>query len=208
MTNALKAYKESDGFASTAGEAQGEVVGTQVKFVKGVYFAGTEEIPAGTELVAVATSVGWIRWFDGHIIEKRMRSGNERVPARELLGDHDEKKWEKGPDGKPSDPWRLTRYLYLVEPNSAKDYTFITSSWGGHSAIRDLSRQIEIKRTHQPGANPVVALAAGFKNSAKYGRIPSPRFDVVRWVGGTTASGDGFDTEVAKAVDMNDQIPF
>src|SRR5262249_24311263 len=159
MTNALTNYESgNDGFGDTAAEAAGTIVGIILKFNKGMYYAGTEEVPIGTELVAIATQVGWIKWQDGKPVELRMRAANARLPSRESLGDLDKSKWETGSSG-PIDPWKLTRYLQLVDPKSAKDFTFVTSSWGGHDAIRTLARQLEIKRTHQRGATPVLKLA-------------------------------------------------
>src|SRR6476646_3458747 len=134
--NDLAKYNGSDddGFEATANETVGAITGQMLKFVKGKYYVGKgheEELRLGTELVALSTVVGWQKWLDGKRVDRRFRVGGERLPTREELDDQDLIDTD-------DDPWKLTRFLYLLDPKTASDYTFITSSWSGHDAIRTL----------------------------------------------------------------------
>jgi hypothetical protein len=219
----LPASVGDDGFEVTANETSGAIVGRLLKFVKGKYYVGKgkeEELPLDTELVAVATSLSWQKWGkdgDGNsrVLDERKRVGSKRLPAREQLGDLDEDLWERDKYDESIDPWKLTRFLYLVNPKTAEDYTFSTTSWGGHDAIRALSRQIAIKRTHASGANAIVKLSVGYKQSKEYGSIPAPKFMVTGWTGETGEPkaiappiDDGFADELPKRREMDDEIPF
>ena len=64
------------------------------------------------------------------------------MPDREELGDLDKTQWEAGPDKTPRDPWRNTRFVYLVDPHSAEALTYSTSSWGGREAVINLGDAI------------------------------------------------------------------
>jgi hypothetical protein len=204
---------DDDGFADTANETVGTITGKMLKFKKGHYYVGKgdeEELPLGTELVALSTTVGWQKWQDGKCIDRRFRVAGERLPTREQLDDQDLIDTD-------DDPWQLTRFLYLLDPKTASDYTFVTTSWGGHDAIRTLSRQIAIRRANGSGANAVVKLGVGHKQSKEYGSIPAPKFEVVDWTGETARPkpitskpkhDDGFGDELPKRLALEDDVPF
>ena len=213
IMNDLTKYSGSDddGFEATASETVGAITGQMLKFVKGHFYIGKgreEELPIGTELVTLSTAVGWQKWQDGRRVDSRFRAAGERLPTREQLDDADL-------IDSDNDPWQLTRFLYLLEPKTASDFTFVTSSWGGHDAIRTLSRQIAIRRANGSGANAVVRLGVGSKHSKEYGAIQAPKFQVVGWTGETAKPvpvrpkmDDGFSDELPAPKDMADEIPF
>src|SRR5262249_96576 len=62
------------------------------------------------------------------------------------------------------------------------------SSWGGRSAVEQLTRQICVKRAAAPGAIAVIKLEVGYRPSAKYGSVPAPKFTIVGWVDDKVAS--------------------
>jgi hypothetical protein len=211
--NELTKYNDDDGFEDTANETVGAITGQLLKFKKGKYFVGKgdkEELRLSTELVALSTTVGWQKWQDGKCVDKRFRVAGKRLPTREQLDDQDLIDTD-------DDPWQLTRFLYLLDPKTASDYTFASTSWGGHDAIRTLSRQIAIRRANGSSANAVVKLGVGYKQSKEYGSIPAPKFEVVDWTGETakpkpaiskSKHDDGFGDELPLRQEMDDEIPF
>src|SRR6266516_2505880 len=153
----------NDGWAEAAAEASERVLrGTLLKFSDWKWSAGKEATPIedGRQLVALGTAAAWVKWADGKPNEYRMRLAGRSLPEREELGDLDETEWEAGPDGKPRDPWQSTRFVYLVDPETAEAFTFSTSSWGGRSAVVDLADQIARMRFAHPNAVPIVELGA------------------------------------------------
>src|SRR5262249_36027412 len=121
--------------------------------------------------------------------EKRrpiQRQPGKRLLDREELSHTDQDEWEEGPSGEPQDPWRNTRLVYLIDPQTAEAFTFSTSSWGRRGAVTDLGDQISRMRTVHPDAVPIVELRA-VEMPTRYGRKSKPAFKVVGW---RTASGE------------------
>jgi hypothetical protein len=177
-----------DGWGDAAAEANKRVMrGTLLKFADWNWTQGKETTPIEKGFVALSTSAGWVKWAGGKPSEYRMQDGGKPLPEREELGDLDQMKWELGPDGKPRDPWQLTRFIYFVCPQTAQDYTFSTSSWGGREAVINLGGSIARMRTVHPNAMPIVSLEAG-PMITRFGRKSKPIFKIVGWksVGGAT----------------------
>src|SRR4029077_15393465 len=97
-----------------------------------------------------------------------------------------ENEWEAGPDGKPRDPWQSTRFVYFVDPTTAEEFTFSTSSGGGIGAVNSLGGPIQRMRMARPGAVPVVELRSQ-EMRTKFGRKGKPWLKIVDWVGGAPA---------------------
>jgi hypothetical protein len=128
-----------------------------------------------------------VKWAGGKPVEYRMKPAGKPMPDRETLGDTDETLWEPGPDKKPRDPWQNSRFVYLIDPNTAEALTFSTASWGGREAVINLGDAIErVRRAGHPGALPVVELQA-LPWPTRYGRKSKPLFKIVDW----RTSGDG-----------------
>src|SRR5262249_9190263 len=208
-----------DGWGDAAAEAgERPIRGRLLKFSDWRWSAGKEgeEIENGTKLVALATAAMWQRWEDGKVAETIQRQPGKRLPDREELSHTDEDEWEEGPSGEPQDPWRNTRLVYLIDPQTAEAFTFSTSSWGGRAAVTDLGDQISRMRTVHPDAVPIVELRAA-EMPTKYGRKSKPIFKVVGW---KSASGGGAPAPVERQIaaqeakkevdhhEMDDEIPF
>jgi hypothetical protein len=121
--NTLAVPAANDGWNDAAQEAAERTIrGTLLKFADWRWTAGKEatEIAIGTKLVALATTAGWVRWEDSKPAEYRMRQPGRRLPEREELGYDDQDDWEEGPSGDPKDPWQNTRWVYLVDPQTAE----------------------------------------------------------------------------------------
>jgi len=201
MTTDLITTIADDGWGDVAAEANERVLrGTLLKFADSNWTRGkeTEPIKRGTQLVAIGTAAAWSLWRDGKPVEYRMRAPGTKMPEREELGDLDQAQWEVGPDNKPRDPWRNTRFVYLVDPNTAEAFTFSTSSWGGREAVINLGDAIARMRMAHPHAMPIVALESA-PMITKYGRKSKPTFKIVGW----KATGD----KVPELVEP-EELPF
>jgi len=137
-------------------------------------------------LVALATAAAWVRWKDGKPVEARVREPKKKLAERDELDDTDEAHWDKGPDGKPRDPWQNTRLVYLVDPNTAEAFTFSTSSFGGREAVINLGDQVARMRLEHPNITPVVSLEAA-PMITRFGKKSKPVFRIVDW----KAAGSG-----------------
>ena len=170
--------------------SQRTIVGDLLKFSKGDYTAGQDdkEVPEGTELVANMDQLltGWVRWENNAPSEQMMGlvADGHIPPSRRTLGDTDEKEWDTDSQGRPRDPWQLTNYLILKSPGSDKLYTFATSSRGGLNAIGELCKVYGRAMRQRPNEYPIIALNVdSYRHSNKeFGKIYTPKFDVVGWV--------------------------
>jgi hypothetical protein len=115
-----------------------------------------------------------------------------------------------------ADPWRNTRLVFLIDPETAEAYTFSTSSWGGRGAVIDLGDQTARVRAVHPDAVPIVELRAAMPT--KFGRKSKPVFKVIGW---KTANVDDVKPALverqipaveaekqALACEIDDDIPF
>src|SRR5262245_35165153 len=112
----------------------------------GTWSAGPQgvEIPAGRQLAAVVTEMlaGFVRWEGGEIAAQEMRpvsEGCDLQALRETLGDLDQSQWPRDDGGRPTDPWRESVLLPMVDPKTGARYTFSSSSVGGTRAAKKLA---------------------------------------------------------------------
>jgi hypothetical protein len=176
-----------DGWLDVSVEASQRVLrGTLLRFLDRAWTRGKEHEPIkrGTELLVTGTAAGWVKWQGGKPVETRLRQPGQKLPEREdpSLGDLDQIKWEKGPDGKFKDPWANTRFVYLLDPMTAEAFTFSTSSWGGRDAVVNLGDAVARMRSAHPDALPIVALESA-PMTTRYGLKSKPVFKVVGWKG-------------------------
>ena len=175
----------TDGWDDTAAEAEARLIrGSLLKFADWKWSIGKEkeavEVKEGRRLIAVATAAAWVKWQGGKPVEYRLREPGVPMPERGELGDNDRAGWEAGPDGKPRDPWQNTRFVHLIDPQTAEAFTFSTSSWGGRDCVINLADQIKRMRGKHPDAVPLVELGAA-PMSTKFGRKSKPTLKVVGW---------------------------
>jgi hypothetical protein len=171
-----------------------------LKFKKGEYFIGEEEIALGTEYLAHAAAwvKCWIKFIDGEPVDRkpyRVALG-EKPPLREDLDARDEDDWPKDDDGNPSDPWSLQYLLPLENLKNGEVVIFCTSSFGG---------------THQKTAcgQPIIKLAKTTFPSKKYGKVLRPLFEVTGWdQQGAPGDFDEVIPPVTSETDFQDEIDF
>ena len=179
MTNNLT--NAGDGFGVPENSGSQFIVGKMTKFADGEYIVDkTEPLPADIELVALAVVAAWVHWVDGKPVEHRVTRDGQMHPDRDDLPDQDEALWPPGLDGEPTDPWKDSRYLRLIDPRTGMDYTFVTDSYGGRRSVGNLKSQIMNVRMAYPDAVPVVKPGtAPFKTS--FGMKKRPDFKVIGW---------------------------
>jgi hypothetical protein len=175
---------DSDGFAEVAASRMAttsDIAGMILKYKRdGFYTRDDICVPLGTRLVVRAMRGPlWEKWEGGKKVDRREGSP---LPLRRELGDLDSSKWETGPNGQKKDHWQHTDYVYLINLQTGEIFTFITSTWGGSEAAKQLAVHVETVRQNVPGALPVVELATTTKKSPKWGPVPAPLFVVKGWV--------------------------
>jgi hypothetical protein len=184
MTDRAIVVTPSDGFAVVEKHSSTTaIVGRILKFTDGQFIVDkTEKLPADTTLVAVGVVTAWVHWVDNKPVEHLVTQDGQYHPEREELADLDQDQWPFGLSGERADPWRDTRYLHLIDPQSGADYTFVTDSWGGRRAVGDLKSSIVNVRSAHPGAKPVILLES-VPMKTRFGPRPRPSFKVVGWKG-------------------------
>jgi hypothetical protein len=165
---------DDDGFAEAAEAGRHLVVGKLLRFRKGVYIVGKDEGNlSGATLCAYRIVRCWQKWDDTRLVSTLFASpGNPLPTSADEIEDFGDEPGE----------WQLTSCLYLREMDDGRDYTFVTSSYGGRRAVGDLAGQSRNIRWSRPGALPMVRLDTGSFRSKQYGDVPSKRFTVLGWV--------------------------
>jgi hypothetical protein len=149
---------DDDGFGVQEPRS-GLIVGAMVKFADRDYTVDkTEKLPENTTLVALSTVTAWVKWAEGRPIERRITCVGQAHPQRDDLPDQDESLWEVDGKftGKPTDPWKDSRFLYLIDPKSGRDFTFTTDTYGGRAAVGELKSAISNVRRARSGVVPLV----------------------------------------------------
>ena len=219
MTNEV-ALPNGDGWGSVPQSGGGLVKGKLLLFKKGRFYLDKVELRAGVSAIAIGVVVCWIAWRDGRPAETLVTLAGQPHPDRKELGDLEPSKWPVSPiSGKPEDPWKDTRLLYLADEQSAKVVTFTTSTYGGRRAVGE---QIATFRYAHPGAVPKVRLEAAEFRSRTFGLVSLPSFVVESWLRSSSEMqpleqlpapaaadvDDGMNARRFATTDMNDVIPF
>src|SRR5438270_6564763 len=181
-TNAFEAYGNA--------VAPRMIVGTLLKFSQGFNFqAGQDgpEVPVGTVLVAIMPplAAGWVKWENGLATEQviGLVADGFTPPKRKDLGDTDESAWAEDEGAQRRDPWQLSNYLVMADPNTRELFTFATTSKGGLGAVGQLCKPYGKMMRQQPDKIPLVKLGFGSykpRDPAR-SRVKYPTFEVVGW---------------------------
>ena len=202
MTNDL-AISTNKALAKAAEEEGGDALGTLLKFNKGRYYKGDDEIAPGREYVAHVDQWmrGWVKFEDNKPTERKIGKAvdNFQVPERDELDDNNSTQWEKDGTGKPRDPWSRQSYLPLEDVESGEIVVFVSSSQGGRSAIAGLCGKAA--QNPQRG-KPRVRLGIRSYKHREYGRIETPDFVIVGWTDEAVAPPRSM------AEELNDSIPL
>jgi hypothetical protein len=178
-----------------------------LKFVKGKYKVGDDEVPLGSQYVVHANQLTfcWIKFTDSRVADRRMgRAADGFVPPkREELGDTDQSKWAVV-DGEAKDPWSFQHLLPLENLESGEVVIFTTSSIGGKIATEEVVREYA-RRLKRKGSRalPIVKLAVKQMPTKKFGDVPRPYFEVEGW-----EDSPAGDAKLSLAKDFDDAVPF
>ena len=207
-----------------ANEARNEL-GAMLKFVKGKWKIGDDEVPMGTAYIAGVDQLvrGWIRFEDKKRAESILRRRKEgALPERDELSYTDKSDWPLDGKGIPRDPWEKQYYLPLLPVDDDGELvTYVTSSVGGRIAVGKLCDVFLSNRR----CRPIVALDVSSFKSKDYGDVISPAFKVVEFeqdpaepepTGPALASAPAAKIALAKpqskkaafGEDLDDSVPF
>jgi hypothetical protein len=196
---------DDDGFDQPEAARTGMIQGRMLRFKNDDFLIDkTEYMEPGTKLVAVKAVMAWVKWADKKPVETRITAKGHEHPYRRDLPDQDKDKWEKGLDGNKADPFKDTRFLYLINPANAERFTFTSDTYGGLQAFGELKEAIRLYRRVNPGAVPVVSPVAT-DMPTKFGTKKRPKFEIVDW---HVPQKREEPTPVAPNSDMDDDIPF
>jgi hypothetical protein len=191
----LPAQNPHNAFEAYGAQAsQRNIVGQLLKFVKGRWKVGNEELEAGTRVIVnmASLTVGWQKWQGEKPVDAHMGlvSDNYQAPLRKNIGDWDNRPegWEiDESSGKPRDPWQMSNMVVMRQLGTEGEeeglFTYATSSRGGINAIGLLSKTYGKKIRIDAEALPIVELNADFytHNDKKLGDIDIPVFEIVGW---------------------------
>jgi hypothetical protein len=195
-----------------AASEAGNDLGRLLKFVKGKYEIGDDEIPLGTEYVALVDQIlrGWVRFEEAKVVARRIGkiADGYKPPQRDELPDNDPKNWtEKDAKGEPRDPWVAQWFLPLITLETDDIVTFVTGSKGGILAVANLCRVYGHKSRN--GLLPIVALRTRSYKHPQYGRIETPDLSIVGW---DTMTPTAIPVQSAPpgnaGGDLNDAVPY
>jgi hypothetical protein len=201
-----------DGWGDAAADASNRKLrGLAIKYNSNdnAWRIGKEHTPIekGRGFYAIAADAEWVRMENKKVAERRGRDAKGRIPDRETLGFEDESRWETF-GGQKQDPWKNTRYVHLLDPQTAEQFTFLTDTVGGRICWEALARQIDAVRRAHSGAVPVVELS-NMLMPTDYGPRPRPHFRVVGWkrIADQPAAFSSAKLIVDDDIPCNDHVP-
>jgi len=181
---------------------------TLLKYIKGKWFVGEEEVPLGTRYVAFIDELacGFIKFNEDAAPDVRLgklKFGNDKLPKRHDCGELDADAWEIGDNGKPVDPWQPIMQLPLSPADSIGELLVFSAigTGGARSAVADLCGIYD--RSPRHGLLPIIALGTRSYKHKKYGTVHVPVFKLDSWhragpdpIGETEDPGTGLDDEI------------
>jgi hypothetical protein len=215
MANELQ--KHSDEARNIGREADTDTGFQQmIKFKKGEYWSGEEEIPLGSRFIAhcIGWTKSWVHFENRTVVERRNFSvaKGERAPERDQIPNNDPATWPYGLNGKDkADPWVLQYLLPLEDEETGEVMIFVGSSFGGKRAVGEVCSAWSRRVAKQETGQPIIELQATTFPTRNYGDVDRPVFKIVGW-----DTGEGpeqrelnLDDAAASAESaMNDEIPF
>src|SRR5262245_32489419 len=146
-STALAILQTDDGFAQAAAEANRNLLkGEILKFLDGVWSVGGQTVPRDAKYVVTHVLAAWVRWEDKKPAQYEFARPSGMLPHRDALSHLDQADWPAGVDGEPSDPWRNTRFVYLLNPATAETFTATNSTVGMRAAYEALGKAVSTMR--------------------------------------------------------------
>jgi hypothetical protein len=197
--NILKSAQEDAGFAKL------------LKFKKGKYLIGDDEVSIGTQYVAHASqwTKCWIKFVNGKVVDRRQGKVADgfRPPNREELDDNDQALWTKGLDSKPQDPWTLQYVVPFENLETGELVIFTTASVGGKIGVSEMCRAWAQRAKKSGAGQPIVTLSKVDMPTKAFGDVPRPHFEIAGW---DEAAADSYEPPAAETLteEQDDEIPF
>ena len=182
MYNNSENDREIDAYKAYVNEG-GANFGKLLKFIKGQYFIGEEEVEIGTQYAALMFEErrGWVKFVDGKPVDYRIGLVRDGYvpPSRESLGDNDPAYWPTNKRGEPQDIWVKQAYLPILDTESGEMLCFVTGSQGGGQALRGTMDRYRSKA--HTSEVPIISLQSDSYPHDTYGRVFIPVFQIVGW---------------------------
>lgn len=190
--NAVTIINDADiaALATAARElAPSDIVGLPLRYVKGQWTireTKDNEIKVGSTddfvVDVLSYAEGWERWETKKRTHKIIgrRIDGFVAPPRHVLPEADKEEWPIGPKGR-TDPWQEVQQIVLKDRANGQLLTWTNSSYGGRRALGDLLKTFAKDSRQHPGLYPVVLLESYDRPTADYGKVPTPRLNVVDW---------------------------
>jgi hypothetical protein len=122
--------------------------GTRMKFTDNIGFTDGvgNPIAYGTKLLRLDQDIILQKWKDGIAEMKERDPETKQLPdPKELNLAIPEAEWELDMNGKPKPPWNLTYCVYLLDVNSGKPFSYVSSTVGAGIAYRELKNMVKNK---------------------------------------------------------------
>jgi hypothetical protein len=183
---------------------------TLLKYIKGEWSIGEEEVPLGTRYIAFIDELacGFIKFNedaapDVHL--GKVKYGKDKLPKRHECGDVDQEEWEEE-DGTPKDPWQPIMQLPMSPVDHIGELVVFSAigAGGARSAVADLCGIYD--RSPRHGLLPIIALGTRSYKHKKYGTVHVPVLKLESWHR-TAPEILGDETENPGA-GLDDEIPF
>jgi hypothetical protein len=166
----------------------------------------------GRTFAAIDKTDGWQKLAEGVPPEYLMRKPGQPRPPRPHV---DKKDWPINLNDEPEHPWKLTRYLYLLDTATGEVSTFWSNTTGGKIAFSELSDQVNLMRDMNPGKIPValIALERTMFPTGFGGKKARPHFKIVGYklrsqIGAQNLLTDETKAPPTLAEEMGDEVPF
>jgi hypothetical protein len=133
---------------------------------------------------------GFIAWGDGEVLGEKMVPVSQPLPELDAAPPNAKRGWE---------PQVGLSLKCLTGDDKGMEARFSTTSVGGKRAVQSLAVEIAAQVDKDPSTPvPVIRLKKDHYNHKSYGRIFTPVFEVVEWVG---MDGEGASAPEAEQAD-------
>jgi hypothetical protein len=171
---------------------------------------------APKQLLALATITVLQLWKSQTPVRTLVKGRDNPWPnLDDLNAEIPQEEWEVGLDGNLRPPWQRQFIVYLLDPDTAANYTFANGTAGARNAVQDLKDAIKWQRALR--GDRVVPLVELSKKpmKTKFGTKQRPHFQVVEWRNLDLGFSPGSSSQQqlppppnGNGGDLNDQIPF
>jgi hypothetical protein len=199
---------------TTGGTIQRVIQGDLIKCVDGNWTA-KDGTTVPKQLLALATTTVIQLWKDKTPVQTIVKKPGQPLPSLDdLNAEIPQEEWEVGLDGELRAPWQRQFIIYLLDPDTAANFTFANGTIGASIAVSNLKDAIKWQRAIRgEHVLPLVELS-NKPMKTKRGTKLRPHFQVVEW----RNLDVGFSKEATPMLpppdsngeggEFNDNIPF